>query len=507
MVIPLRKLYICTVHHVGISEPPYVARLLAAHGLPVGVRIAAEVAFARELERIFGGQAQVASACVAAERTRWDRACIAATAAAAEYSDRPPPNFQSRKLCRHPRQDVLQAVCNRGKREIRMKSIEIVAPTEDVGRETISRFDMQFQAAAFAALEILEGKGIDCVYCDLHDDFVVRRQEQGNTTYHFFQVKTKKKLHHQWDLAEIFAFKKRGQNTDADSLEKVRKSFGGKLLLHGIVFDDACREVTLLSNVHFDEDVVTTIEQLRGRAPASKAAKFLAEHFCAIFEITPSLPETKTGELLAKLSLNAGVAYMAPDRDAFASAARSAIHKYSEIDLTYHETNELANGLVDLVFRKSRTPLASVSPADITSLAGVQLDNLLEVLSISRSVYNALAAGEEPKALRSASVLQRCLKAAGASDPMIEFAALQKVNWDVWLRSARHIYSPFDLALLLEFTDQLYDTWVRRGAEFAVLRELLEDATENALIKKFAGLQRDLLFGAVSSVVVRRYSR
>lgn len=417
------------------------------------------------------------------------------------------PRFQSRRRCPRFIENVLQRVCNRGRREISMKSIEIVAPAEDVGRETISRFDMQFQAAAFAALEILEGKGIDCVYCDFHDDFVVRRQEQGKTTYHFFQVKTKKKLHQQWDLAQIFAFKKRGQKADADSLEKVRKSFAGKLLLHGIVFDDACRAVTLLSNVHFDEDVVTTVEQLRGRTPASKVAKFLAENFSAIFEIAPALPESKTGELLAKLSLDAGVAYMAPDREAFASAARSAIHKYSEIDLTYHETNELANGLVDLVYRKSRTPLASVSPADIAALAGVQLEDLLEVLSISRSVYNALAAGDEPKALRSASVLQRCLKAAGATDPMIEFAAQQKVSWDVWLRNARHIYSPFDLTLLFEFTDQLYDTWMRRGAEFVTLRELLEVATQNALVKKFAGLQRDLLFGAVSAVVVRRYSR
>lgn len=389
-----------------------------------------------------------------------------------------------------------------------MKTIEIVAPAEDVGRETISRFDMQFQAAAFAALEILEGKGIDCVFCDFHDDFVVRRQEPaGKTTYHFFQVKTKKKLHHQWNLAEIFAVKKRAQKADADSLAKVRKSFAGKLLLHGIVFDDACREVTLLSNVHFDEDVVTTVEQLRGRVPASQAAKFLAEHFCAIFEIAPSLPESKTNELLAKLSLDAGVAYMAPDREAFASAARSAIHKYSEIDLTYHETNELANGLVDLVYRKSRTPLSSVSSSDITALAGVQLEDLLEVLSISRSVFNALAAGEEPKVLRSASVLQRCLKAAGATNPMIEFAAQQKVNWDVWLRNARHIYSPFDLTFLLEYIDQLYDTWIRRGAEFTTLRMLLEDATHNVLIKKFAVLQRDLLFGAISAVVVRRYSR
>lgn len=505
MAIRRRRLYINPVFRACINQTPYGDPLLPFQGLPVGVRIAAEVPC--ELERSAKSRRKRHPSVSKWSARAGNRRARPRLLPQWHASDHASLSFRSRKRPRRGRPDVLQTVRNRGNCEIRMKSIEIVAPTENVGRETISRFDMQFQAAAFAALEILEGKGIDCVYCDFHDDFVVRRQEQGKTTYHFFQVKTKKKLHHQWDLAEIFAFKKRGQKTDADSLEKMRKSFGGRLLLHCIVFDDACREVTLLSNVHFDDDVVTTVEQLRGRAPASKAAKFLAEHFCAIFEITPALPDGKSGELLAKLSLDVGVAYMAPDRDAFASAARSAIHKYSEIDLTYHETNELANGLVDLVYRKSRTPLASVSPADITSFAGVQLEDLLQVLSISRSVYNALAAGEDPKALRSASVLQRCLKAAGATDPMIEFAAQQKVNWDVWLRSARHIYSPFDLALLLEFTDQLYDTWMRRGAEFVVLRKLLEQVTENALVNKFAGLQRDLLFGAVSSVVVRRYSR
>lgn len=401
----------------------------------------------------------------------------------------------------------IKKVCNKSGHEIPMKLIEIVAPTENVGRETISRFDMQFQAAAFAALEILEGKGVDCVYCDFHDDFVVRRQEPSKTTYHFFQVKTKKKLHDQWDLSQIFAFKKRAQKADSDSLEKVRKSFAGKLLLHGIVFDEACKEVTLLSNVHFNNDVVTTVEQLRCRKPTSPTAKFLTENFCAIFQITPSLPEVKTGELLAKLSLDVGVAYMAHNREAFANSARTAIHKYSEIDLTYHETIELANGLVDLVYRKSRTPISSVSPSEIITHAGVQIEDLLEVLSISKSVYNALAAGEEPKTLRSASVLNRCLKAAGATDLMIEFAAEQKVKWDVWYRNARHIYSPFDLTLLLEYIDKIYNEWMRLGAGFATLRVLLDSATQNVVVEKFTGLQRDLMFGAISAVVVRSYSR
>ena len=89
-----------------------------------------------------------------------------------------------------------------------MKTLETLAPGEDVGRDTISRYDMQYQAAAYAALEILDGKEVDCVYCDYHDDFVVRRSIAGRVTYHFFQVKTKKKENAQFDLNEIFGLSK-----------------------------------------------------------------------------------------------------------------------------------------------------------------------------------------------------------------------------------------------------------------------------------------------------------
>lgn len=54
---------------------------------------------------------------------------------------------------------------------------------ETAGRNTISRFRMQFQAAAYAALEILSGKEVDRVYCDYHDDFVVRRTVGGAVEY------------------------------------------------------------------------------------------------------------------------------------------------------------------------------------------------------------------------------------------------------------------------------------------------------------------------------------
>ncbi|SKC54168.1 dsDNA nuclease domain-containing protein [Paraburkholderia hospita] len=381
-----------------------------------------------------------------------------------------------------------------------MKTIEMVAPREDVGRDTISRFDMQFQAAAFAALEILEGNGVDCVYCDYHDDFVVQRIVDGRTTYHFFQVKTKRKPNHQWDLLEIFAYKKRGQRTDADSLARIRSSFAGKLLVHGIVFDEACTEATLLSNVHFTDDVITVVDEFRGRTPKSKCAAFLAEHFSAIFTVEPE----RTSQLLSKLSLRAAVPYIGDDREVFASAARAAIYKYSEVDLSYHETNEIADSLVDLIYRKSKEPLGEIQPHELQARIGVALDDLLRVLSISRSVYDALRGGEDPKALKTASILQRWLKAAGATEEMIEYASRSKVSWDGWLRRARHIYTPFDMNFLLDRIDKLYTKWMQGIADFVTLHALLGELGEEPICRKFEGLSSELLLGAVCSVGVRR---
>lgn len=47
-----------------------------------------------------------------------------------------------------------------------MESIHDKAPRETEGRSTVVRFRMQFQAAAYAALEIPSGKEVDRVYCD-----------------------------------------------------------------------------------------------------------------------------------------------------------------------------------------------------------------------------------------------------------------------------------------------------------------------------------------------------
>jgi hypothetical protein len=385
--------------------------------------------------------------------------------------------------------------------------IELVPAVEQAGRDTISRFDMQFQAAAYAALEILNGVA-DCVYCDFHDDFVVRKLVDGRPSYHFFQVKTKKKLNHQWGLNDVFGMKKRGQGTDKASLERIRRSFAGKLLCHGIVFGDQCDEVTLLTNVHFEDGVIETVEELRCKSHKCAAATFLSKHFSAVFALEPEAAADSGTATLAKLSLRPGVSYIGEDREAFAGAARRAIHKYSEIDLDHYETQALANGLVDLVFKKSKTPLAGARPDDIERLVGIRLEDLLDALSISKGVYEAIRKdAEDPKALKTASTLQRWLGAAGASEPMIEFAAQKKVDWDLWLRNARHSYSPTMLETLFHAIDALFEEWMKTGPSMAALEELLSKASARQPVSKFPGLDRELVLGAVASVAVRKLSR
>jgi hypothetical protein len=259
--------------------------------------------------------------------------------------------------------------------------------------------------------------------------------------------------------------------------------------------------------VYFDDAVVTAVEELRGKSPKCKVAKFLSDNFSAIFEIQPAADSNKVADILGKLSLRPAVGYIGEGREAFASAARTAIYNYSEIDLTFHEINEIANGLVDLVYHKSKAPLSGVAPSEIQQRIGVSLDDLLEVLSISRGAYDALIKGAHSKALKTASLIQRWLKSAGADDTMIAYASQQKVDWDIWLRNARHIYTPFDLGVLLGLVDKLYDRFARSGADFEFLYELLGELAGSQTVKKFPGLSRELLFGAVGSVVVRRYSK
>ncbi len=394
-------------------------------------------------------------------------------------------------------------------RETREKAMDIIhdkTPRETVGRETTNRFRMQFQAAAFAALEILGGKDVDRVYCDYHDDFVVRRNLGGSVEYHFFQVKTKGRANQQWKVDEIFSLKKKGNLDTEEKLAVVRNSIAGKLFVHTIEFGELCREVTVLSNVHFHDEVFEVQNHLKdGKSNRAYITQFI-ERFGEIFSPGVPLSEDQLKAARSRLSL-LQVSHLGETLEPFADAARTAIWKHSEIDLHKHEVDEIANSLVSLVESKSCAPISGLTKEKIDLVTGVGLDDLLKVLSISTTVYQNLLSGGDPAAIKAASILQRQLKAAGAPDSMIETASRAKVSWDVWLRTARHTFPEFDLELLLNDIDAKCRSWILSGSALGDLRNKVDEVLNSDLAQKFPPLDIDLLLGGFCASIVRRASR
>ena len=383
-----------------------------------------------------------------------------------------------------------------------MTSIHDVKPREVVGRETILRFNMQHQAAAYAALEVLESGDVDRIYCDYHDDFVARRQSSAGIIYHFYQVKTKGKANHLWSLREVFALKKSGQKADKGSLQAIQKSFAGRLLLHGLIFKTACREVTLLTNVHFNDEVLSAVKELQSGKPTSKMICFLIEKLGEIFET--ELGEDAAIEIAKKLSLLPNVKYIGDPENTFAVEAREAIFRYSEVDLTREEAAKIASGLLALVQKKSMTSLEGITQDKLDDSVGIGLQDLLSILSVTPQTYQALIAGVDPKPLRTASFLQRRLSSLGAEESMVEYATQAKVNWDIWLRNARHTYPESQLNFLLQTIAEIRTKWMRSCGEFDVLNQAITGTMSSA--QSISALTVDLLFGGVMADWVRKES-
>ncbi|WP_431265791.1 dsDNA nuclease domain-containing protein [Roseateles chitinivorans] len=385
-----------------------------------------------------------------------------------------------------------------------MDIIHDKAPRETVGRDTMVRFRMQFQAAAFAALEILSGKEVDRVYCDYHDDFVVRRTVGGVVEYHFFQVKTKGRANQQWDVDGVFSLKKTGALDTPEKLEAIRSSIAGKLFVHTVEFGEHCRAVTVLTNVHFKDEVHELVADLAAGTSGKKYVRQLIEKFAAV--ISPEKPMTPEEVEAArrKLTLQPNVQYIGDTLEAFGIAAHNAIWKHSEIELQQHEVERIAKSLVMLIQDKSCAPISGLSKADIDLATGVGLEDLLQVLSISTQVYQTLLQGGDPAAIKSASILQRKLKEIGTPENMIESASRAKVAWDMWVRNARHASPEFTFDRLLEEIDKKCKAWLMAGGELADLEKCIKELIDSPVGKEFPTLGVDLFFGALCAAIVRK---
>ncbi|WP_257173824.1 DUF4297 domain-containing protein [Colwellia sp. M166] len=232
--------------------------------------------------------------------------------------------------------------------------LETKRPREQSGRDSFSRYKAQVRSAAMASLSILEGDEVDRVYCDLHDDFVIRKKDTDGYSYVFYQVKTKGKQNHNWSLNELFGLKSTVKNQSKQSTEKIKNSFVGKLLLHTVVFDKYCNSVVFQTNIHNSDDVEKIVKDVEIGTFQNKFSEVLVDRFNQCFpdEITKDLSENEVKSRLSKLKFETDVQYLKNGDDNFEPLAKSAIYKFSEVDLEHTESKEILMKLLELVEKK-----------------------------------------------------------------------------------------------------------------------------------------------------------
>jgi hypothetical protein len=353
-----------------------------------------------------------------------------------------------------------------------------VKPREQIGRDTFARYKAQVRSAAIAALAILEGD-VDRVYCDLHDDFVVRYKVDSGFKYSFFQVKTKDKLSSSWTINDLFGIPQTG-NKPID-IEKIRNSFGGKMFLHTVNFPDSCSDVVFQTNITLNDKAEKFVNDIVSGNFTEKNPKILFEKFQEVVGVTQEdLSQDDIKDCLSKFSVQPDIQYLKSKDHRFESYAIDHIYRFSEIELSRIESEIILLKLVDLVSEKSAGVIVDYNEKTIESEAAISINDLLKVLSISKPAYEYLRANGDPKAIKNTSFLQRVLKGSDANPEQLIYCAKCKVDWDIWYRNTRHPMPEHKiLALKSKVNGVLRSVVEMNKVDFGVMVDQLELLKDN----------------------------
>ncbi|MDO6514298.1 dsDNA nuclease domain-containing protein [Neptuniibacter sp. 2_MG-2023] len=262
-------------------------------------------------------------------------------------------------------------------------------PREQGGRTALERFDCQIKSGVIACLEILNEDEVQKVYCEFHDDVVVQRMLDSQITYDFIQVKTQENIRDLWSLNKLFGINT--QQGGSLTAKKLQDSYIGKLLQHVTRFGNECHSVIFQTNIVADKKVVELIECFEKGEIQYKWAQLLVNTYNEAFaESGEEYSEEEIIEHFNKLDFQEDVSYLKLGSSTYFMEANSRIYEFSEIELRPVEAKEIIIKLEDLVFRKSKRPLTSFSFDEIEDKTSIGIDDLLNVLAISRDAYLAL---------------------------------------------------------------------------------------------------------------------
>lgn len=378
---------------------------------------------------------------------------------------------------------------------------------EQNGRDSFSRYRAQIRSAAVASLSILEGKDVDRVYCDLHDDFVIRKKDDNGFSYIFYQVKTKGRQNHNWTINEVFGINTKLRDQSKQSAEAIKDSFVGKLLLHTVVFDEYCNSVVFQTNVNSSDEVEELLSDIESGLFSHKFSQVILARFNDCFgEASAPYDLDQAKAKLAKLAFEVDVSFLKEGDNHFELIVKEKIFEFSEIELERAEFREILLRLLDLVEKKSSGIIKTWDAQSIESFAGISIDDLLAILSISREAYYSLLKGGDRSAIKSASMIQRALKASGADSSMVMYCSKCKTDWDLWFRNARHVIQELDLLSISERVRAILINTVAMQGSLVLnnlrvpIKDLLAELHSQNL--KF-DLTEDLLLGGIFSAFVR----
>lgn len=323
-----------------------------------------------------------------------------------------------------------------------------LATREQSGRDTINRFRAQFRAATLESLALLENKEIERIYCDFHEDYVVKYVVGSKAQYRFVQVKTKSQLNYRYTILEVFGLKKKPKNALKHELPD---SFAGKLLLHIENFGRSCRSVEIRTNVNFDDEVESIINEIEQKGTLGKnTSALVAETQSMVGSLHDKEPRDVL-DFLSRLKIEPRHNILGEDDDLFVSLASYQIFRYSEINLTPDEVRKIIVQLLSRIEAKSSAVLKfDILEEELNELASICIDDVLETLSITKSTYEMLLSGGDEKALKSASILQRILLKSGFSENTVDKFAGYKCQWENWHRIHRHELPDFLMTIATE---------------------------------------------------------
>lgn len=368
-----------------------------------------------------------------------------------------------------------------------------IEPRERAGAKTGRRYEYQYERAARRVLDLLDHqKRHVCVYCDWHDDFVVERGDPP-TQYVFHQVKGRKSGLGAWTFADFFGVTKHVTRPLPKSAKVAKGAIVPLMLLHYLNFPDTCEGLAFVTNTGFDQKLEDFMNAMAAAAKLDDLGTedrtsfdFIAVAYLAGRKRLAPSPAVLF-DRIRSIRLFPDEPHLDDERIAIAELV-DLIEEFSEINLAHVQARKIAKGVVEKVRQKAHFDRTSV-PATENTLRhekGIDVAELLGVLSLSTEGYEALRQGRSAVDVKQLSRIQRYCERIGAQSLMADVCAL-KGEWEAWRTVERHTMDKLDfMALIQKATDVV--------AQNYPFERMIDEA--RTIATGFAGLTNSPLSGS-----------